>query len=162
MRLNNCFCNHPCPIFCSINLTCQGNEVVNPVLTQSYAFFSNNDVGTVETNAIIPLSLSQVSGDSISASTTTDGAINLLSGTYEISYFAQGTVPSSGTISVSLGLDGTEIPGSEISQTLDLGSEVTMSKTILVSVTQESTLELVNNSSQTTNFDSASIFVRRL
>jgi len=158
----NCFLNHPCPIFCSTNLTCQGNEVVNPVLTQSFAFFSNNDVGAIETGAIIPLSLSQVSGDSISASTTTEGAINLLPGIYEVAYFAQGTNSPSSTISVSLELNGTQILGSEISQTLDVGSEVAMSKTIVISVAQESTLELVNNSSQTTTFDSASVFVRRL
>ena len=157
----NCLFNHPCPIFCPINLSCQGNEVINPVLTQSFGFFSNNDVGTIAANAIIPISLQEVSGDGISANTTTAGAINLLGGTYEISYFVQGIVPAGGTISTALRLNGDVISGSEIEQTQTPGDVVNMSKTIVFTTLLSGTLELFN-SSEATTFDSASVFVRRL
>lgn len=157
----NCVFNHPCPIFCPINLSCQGNEVVNPALTPSYGFFSNNDVGTIAADAIIPLSLQEVEGNGISASTTTAGAINLLGGTYEISYFVQGIVPDGGTISTALRLNGVVISGSEIEQIQTPGEVVNMSKTIVFTTLSSGTLELFNSSEETT-FDSASVFIRRL
>ena len=156
-----CIFNHPCPIFCPIDLSCRGNEVINPDLTESYGFFSNNDVGSILPNAIIPLSLQEVEGDGISASVTTFGAINIFGGTYEITYFAQGVVPENGTISAALRLNGVVLSGSEIEQTQTPGDIVNMSKTIVFTTLQSGTLELFNSADETI-FDSASVFIRRL
>ena len=160
---NCCICNHPCPLYCpSFTTSCRENIVVNPVLSESFGFFNNTAVGAVESGATIPLALIQGRGTSITGSSTTTGAINLLPGTYEVAYFAEGTVPESGVISIQLELNEVVVSGSTISQTLPAGSGTTLTQTIVINVPQESTLELVNNSVDTTTYANASVFIRRL
>lgn len=160
---NCCICNHPCPLFCpGFTESCSENIVVNPIITENFGFFNNTAVGAVEPQAIIPVAFVQGRGTSITGSTTTVGAVNLLPGTYEVTYFAEGTVPESGTISIQLELNGIDVVGSTISATLPADTVTTLTQTIVITVAQTSTLELVNNSTDSTTFTNASIFIRRL
>lgn len=142
-----CTFNHPCPIFCpNINLDCQGNEVINPVLSSQFGFFSNGTV-TVSAREVISVFPQTTSGKSVTASPTVTGAIQLLPGNYQVSYFASST----NAFSVALNLNGVQIPFSETN-----GNSV--SKTIIISVNSVSTLTLTNLLDQTI-FSSASVTV---
>lgn len=162
-RFNCCIFNHPCPIYCPfLNLSCRGgNRIVNPVLTNQFAFFNNLSVGAINSSTIIPLSFVQGEGNNISPSSTT-GAVNLLAGIYEVTYFAQGNVPESGNLSIKLRLNGLDVDGSGISNVTTSNNVSTLTQTILISVKQTSILELVNNSSDTTTYTQASMFLRRI
>lgn len=163
-RMNCCIFNHPCPILCPSNLACiGGNNIINPILpTNQYGFFNNTAPGGIATNAIIPVTLSVGIGTAITASTTTSGAVTLLAGTYEISYFVEGTIPSGGTISAKLSLNGTDVPGSTLTNTATAGNVVNLGKTIIITVNQTSTLQLVNTTSETTTYSNASMSIKRL
>ncbi len=162
-RMNCCIFNHPCPILCPSNLGCiGGNNIINPILpTNQYGFFNNTAPGSIATNAIIPVTLSVGAGSDITTSPTT-GAVRLLAGTYEISYFAEGTIPSGGTISAKLSLNGTDVPGSTLTNTATAGNVVNLGKTIIITVNQTSTLQLVNATSETTTYSNASMSIKRL
>lgn len=161
-RFNCCIFNHPCPIFCPFSLNCTGNQVVNPIIQPDFAFFNNTDVGDVASQAIIPVGLVQSRGTSISSNTTTTGAVTLLAGTYEVSYFAQGTTGEGENVSIKLELNGTEVSGSAITVTDSESEEITLTQTMIIDVPQTSTLELVNNTSETILFTIASMTIRRL
>ena len=160
-RSCNCCCqNHPSPITCCSCQSCTENQVVNPALQGSFGFFNNVDIGSVANNGTLPVNLVQSQGSGISSNGS--GAISLSAGNYEVSYFAQGTVPVTGRLSVGLELNGVLIEGSQITSEQEVGSVETLSQTVLISVTDNSTLELVNLSGQNTTFSTASVFVRRL
>lgn len=163
-RMNCCIFNHPCPILCPSNLACRGgNNIVNPVLpTNQYGFFNNTAPGSIATETIIPVTLNVGTGTAITASTTTSGAVTLLAGTYEISYFAEGTIPSGGTISIKLSLNGTDVAGSTLTDTATAGNVINLTQTIIITVTQTSTLQLVNATSETTTYSNASMSIKRL
>lgn len=162
-RMNCCISNHPCPILCPTNLACRGgNNIINPILpTNQYGFFNNTSPGSIATNAIIPLTLNVGSGTAITASTTT-GAVTLLAGTYEVSYFAEGTIPSDGTILTKLTLNGTDVAGSTLTDTATAGNVVNLAQTMIITVPQTSTLQLVNATSETTTYSNASMSIKRL
>lgn len=162
-RFNCCIFNHPCPIFCPINLACKGgNDIINPIITTDYGFFNNLSVGAVATQTIIPVGFVQGSGSGILPSTTTSGAVTLSAGTYEISYSVSGTVPASGTISAKLQINGVDVSGSTISATQTAGNAVNLSRTIVITIPQTSTLQIVNNSSDSTTYTNASLFIRSI
>lgn len=158
----NCFCNHPRRICCpSLNVRCE-NQVVNPVLLSDYGFFYNTVVGEIADDAIIPLTFVLGRGTSITSSSTTAGAITLLPGTYEVSYFASGTIPEGGTLGIGLELNGTDVVGSTISETGTAGDTRTLTQTMLINVPSVSTLELVNKSGAEATFSYASVAITRL
>lgn len=161
-RFNCCCFNHPCPIRCPwICPTACRNEVVNPTFTESFGFFRNITPGTITSNAIIPLNLVQSGGSGISS--TGAGAISLAAGTYEVTYFANGTIPASGTMSIKLRLNGVDVAGSIISDTQDTGNISTLTQTIVLRVESiNGILELVNNSADSATFSLASMFTRRI
>ncbi len=159
-RFNCCQFNHPCPIFCpSINLTCT-NEVVNPDFDNDFGFFNNLAVGTIASQAIIPVSLVTSEGTSISSNGA--GGVTLVPGSYEVSYLANGTVPASGTLSIKLQLNGVDLSGSVLNATQTAGDVVSLTQTMIISTTNTNTLNLVNNSSDDTTFTYASLSIRRI
>ncbi len=161
-RFNCCIFNHPCPIFCPFSMDCTENEVVNPIVLDDYAFFNNLDIGTIASQAIIPVYLVQNRGTSIAPSPVTSGAVRLLAGTYEVTYLAGGTIPAGGNASIKLRLDGVDVSGSVLNETQTAGSTFNLTQTMIITVTQASTLELVNNSADATVFSYASMVFRRL
>ncbi len=158
-RSGCCRFNHPCPIWCPCARRVCRNEVVNPVLTESFGFFNNTSVGVVAANAIIPLNLVELNGSGILPNGA--GGVTLAGGTYQVSYFANGTVPAGGIMSVKLRLNGVDVPGSVISVTETAGNVASLTQTIVLTTQQGGTLELVNNSTAT-NFSLASMLIRRI
>lgn len=157
-RSGCCRFNHPSPIWCPCARRVCRNEVVNPVLTESFGFFNNTAVGTIVANATLPLNIVEISGSGISSNGA--GAINLASGTYQVSYFASGEIPASGTLSLRLQINGSTVNGSAISSSEDVGDVESLTQTIVLR-TAGGVLEIVNNSSAT-NFSLASVLVRRI
>lgn len=158
----NCCCNHPCPIFCPCSLECSSNEVVNPVIENQFGYFNNSTTTTVASQGVISVTLSQSQGTSITQSSSVSGGINLLAGTYQVSYFANGTTPENENFSIKLEIDSNEVAGSVINVNQESGDVVSASQTIVISLTQSSTLTLVNNSANSTVITSASVVIRRI
>ena len=157
---NCCRFNHPCPIWCPCARRVCTNEVVNPIISESFGFFNNTSIGTVAPDATLPLSLITLSGSGIAPNSS--GGILLSSGTYQISYFANGTIPASGVVGVKLQLNGVDVSGSDIFENGTISNLVTMSQTILLSVNQTATLELVNASNDAAAYSLGSILIRRI
>lgn len=163
-RFNCCIFNHPIPIFCPwINLSCQdGNQIINPIITNSYGYFTNTAGGEIASQGIIPVGFVQGRGSMILPSITTSGAITLSAGTYAITYSANGTIPASGTVSLELELNGVAVSDSIVSATQTASNVASLSKTVVITVPQTSTLELVNASSDAATFSNVSVFVRQI
>ena len=159
-RFNCCVFNHPCPIWCpQVNLECR-NDVVNPQFGNDFGFFNNLAVGEIAAQGIIPVSL--VTSEGISILSNGAGGVNLLAGAYEISYFASATVPAGGSVEIKLQLNGADVSGSAIATTASVGTNVNLTQTIIVSLLEGGTLNLVNNTGEAVNFSTASIAVRRI
>lgn len=161
-RYNCCCFNHPCPIFCrSLCVNSCQNEVINPVIGANFGFFNNTNVGAVTGNTIIPLSVVQSGGTGVTSNGL--GGISLVSGIYQVTYFASGEFPSGGILGVKLRLGGQDVANAVISETGTAGDVSTLTQTIVVNVPQEGAiLELVNNSTQSVVFTLASMFVQRI
>ena len=158
---NGCCPNSPRPIW--VFGSCDtSNDVINPVIPTSYGFFENNLGGAVTSGNIIPVSLTSSRGSKITASTTTAGAVNLTPGTYEITYFVNGTIPASGTMSVGLRANGVAITGSTSTVSGTVGNQATVSKTIVLTVTSNTTLELYNTGSDSLTISNANIVVKEI
>lgn len=160
-RRNNCCCkNHPRPL-CSCEVReCSQNEVVNPVVQSSFGFFNNQSTERYLSNQTIPLQLRLAQGSGIDP--TSAGAVFLSTGTYQISYFAQGVIPSSGEIGIGLFLNGQELAGSRIAQSGQEGQTTGLSQTVVVTVLENSILEIVNKSDQSTIYNLASLSIGRI
>ncbi len=159
-RFNCCVFNHPCPIFCSaINLACS-NQVVNPNFGNDFAFFNNTVLSTVDAGDVIPVVLVTSEGTSIVSNGA--GGATLLAGAYEVSYLANGVVPTSGTFGIRLDLNGATVQGSPISITQTAGDVVNLTQTMIITTNGTSSLELLNNSAETVNFNYASLSIRRI
>lgn len=158
---NNCFCNHPCPIFCR-RLRCCTNDVVNPILTGNFGFFNNTTTQTIGALERIPVSFVLGEGTSVLPSMTTPGAVTLAQGTYEISYFANVVLPESGTARIALELNGALISGSSVEESSPSGTLAALSQTIMLEVEQSSTLELVNGTSVPLVVNLASLSIKKL
>ncbi|MBP3431892.1 MAG: hypothetical protein J6K39_03465 [Clostridia bacterium] len=157
-RFNCCIYNHPCPIFCPIKLSCS-NDVVNPIVSSAYGFFNNSAGGTFAFESQVPLGLVIFGGEGVASSS---GSVFVTPGVYEVNYFAGGTVPAGGTLSVKLRLNGVDVDGSVITSVQTVGENVNLTRTIVVSADQGGILELANNSGESATFSFASMFVRRL
>jgi hypothetical protein len=157
-RFNRCIFNHPCPIFCPLLSGCSENTVVNPTIADAFGFFSNTVGGEVGSQSIIPLTFVQGNGAVVQSSTT--GAVEISAGTYQVTYLAGGTVPASGTLSIKLRLDGFDVTSSTLNGTQTSTNFVNLTQSIVISVSQTSVLELVNNSSTSAKFSYASMVIR--
>lgn len=158
---NFCCPNTPNPIWV-IGSCSNSNDVINPIIPQSFGFFQNVLGGSVPTGSIIPVTLSSSRGGMVTQSTTTSGAVNLMPGTYEITYFVNGTVPASGTLSVALRANGAQVAGSTASVTQTASNQVAVSKTIVLSVPTNTTLELYNAGTDALTISNANILVKEI
>lgn len=158
---NNCRCNHPCPIFCGRLVSCT-NDIINPVITNSFGFFNNTTTQTIAAFSTIPVNFVLGEGTSISPSTDVAGAVQLAAGTYEVSYFAEVVLPESGTAEIALELNGATVIGSPVTETGTSGEILTLTQTVMITMTQTSILELVNNTSNSVVVNLASLSIKRL
>ncbi len=159
-RSHCCRVNHPRPICCPCARRVCRNEVVNPVLTENFGFFNNTAVGTIASNAIIPLTTVQTSGSGVVSNNA--GGIILAAGTYQVSYFANGTVPVGENISIALRVNGAELSGSKVTVTGTAGNVASLTQTIVIPLAQSGTLELVNSSLENVTYSLASMLIRRI
>lgn len=156
---NFCCPNTPRPIF--VFGDCDNNtSVVNPVVLPSFGFFENNLGGTVPVNSIIPVTLTSSQGSNVTASTSTAGAVTLAPGRYEITYFVNGTIPASTTMSVALRANGVQVTGSTATVSGTAGNQAILTKTIVLTVLSSTTLELYNAGSDTLTISNANILVK--
>ena len=158
---NGCCPNSPRPIWVFGNCS-TSNDVVNPIIPTSFCFFENNLGGTVTTGSIIPVGLTSSLGGKITASTTTAGAVNLTPGTYEITYFVNGTIPASTTMSVGLRANGVQVAGSISTVSGTAGNQATVSKTIVLTVASNTMLELYNTGTDSLTISNANIVVKEI
>lgn len=129
-----------------------------PSGTNDAIYASANNV-TVTTDSVIPLVLDTETDDS--TMTVTNNAVDITSaGTYLVSMFANGSVPSD-DFSITLFINGVATDEDIIitpnSQGLSAGN-----KTLLIQLDSGDQLSLVNSSSQTASLDDASLTVLRL
>ena len=123
------------------------------------SLYANYTGGQIESEAIIPLTL--VTSTPSSTLSVSGGSVVLPdAGTYLISYYANGSVPS-GDLEVSLYLDGVAIPNESITITSTPDETASGSKTILVTTASGGTLSIYNTSDQTATFEGASLTVTR-
>ena len=158
---NNCCCNHPCPIFCRRLRACT-NDVVNPNLNGNFAFFNNTAVQTVGAFATIPVFFVLGEGTSVTSSSVENGTVNLAQGTYEISYFANVVIPASGTANIALALNNAIVSGSSVEVTGEMGEVRPVSQTIMLTVSQASTLKLLNNSNGSVTINLANQSIKKM
>lgn len=159
--INCCISNHPCPILCSSLSSCT-NTILNPVIAIPFAFFDNRQTQTVATDGTIAVNLVESRGSEITTSTAVSGAVDLAAGSYQVTYLAGGTVPSGGNLSIKLRLDGIDVQSSLLTTTQPAGQFANLTQTIIITVLQTTTLEIVNNSGQDTIYSYASISVSGL
>lgn len=156
-----CCPNTPNPIWV-LGSCSNSNNVVNPVILSSFGFFQNTLGGAVTTGAIIPVTLASSQGSKITQSTTTAGAVNLTPGTYEITYFVNATIPASGNLTVGLRANGIQVEGSTATVTNTASNQIALSKTIVLTVPANTTLELYNAGTDTVTISNANITVKEL
>ena len=134
---------------------------MNPVISTSFGFFNNTIAGAIASDAIIPLNLVQSGGSGITSNGV--GAVVLAAGVYQVTYFANGTIPASESMSINLRLNGVDVAGSVLSETGTSGDVSMLTQTIVVTVPQTGgTLQLINNSTDDVNFILVSLFVQRI
>lgn len=140
---NLCCPNSPRPIFvfgdCSMS-----NDVVNPIIPTSVGFFENILGSTVTSGGIIPLTLTSSRGSKIYSGTQI-GTIVLTPGVYEINYSINAQIPTSGNASIILSENGAQSASSIVTASGTVGSEVSMSKTIIVDIENQTTMQILNN-----------------
>lgn len=157
-----CFFNHPRQIVCrTIIQTCR-NEVTNPVVTGGYGYFNNLDVGAIAPGGILPVTAVTTRGNNIVQSTTTTGAVSLAAGTYQISYSVTGEIPTGGTISAGLLLNGVGVSGTDVTESGTAGNVVGLNRTIILNVPNASTLNLTNTGTEETTYNFAGITITQL
>ena len=121
------------------------------------AIYANLAGTTAVSGAIIPLSF-----DTATPTTTmsvTDNAVNITeTGTYLVSFFANGSVPI-GDFSTSLYQNGVAVTGESIIISDSSGAG---SKTVLVNAVAGDTLSIYNTSAQTATLSGASLVVLKL
>ena len=124
-----------------------------PSGTNNALYAGVNDV-TADAGAIIPLALVDQTADTTLS--VSNGSVNLpQAGTYLISYFINGSVPT-GSLSTTLYLNDAPITA-EVLTLSSAGDLNVASKTILITTTGAGTLSLYNTSTETATIEGASI-----
>lgn len=121
------------------------------------ALYANANTAVVDSGAIIPLTLNLATPNSTMS--VSNGVVNVSeAGTYLVSYFSGGSVPT-GELITALYLNGAPITNENIVQSNSAGAA---SKTILLSVPANSTLSLYNTSATQATLSDASITVLKV
>lgn len=118
------------------------------------AIYAQSSVATVAAGAIIPLALNTATPNTTFS--VSDNAVNLPeAGTYIVSYYANGSVPT-GDFITTLYLNGAALANETIIQSDSVGAA---SKTALITTTGPATLSLYNGSASVATLSDASITV---
>lgn len=125
--------------------------------TSNIIYAGVNSSTTIATNTIIPITqLASTANGSMSVSSN---AVNLPeAGSYLVSYYVNGSVPS-GDLIYALYLNGSALSGESITMTNTAGSSSAAGKTILITTTAAGTLSVYNLSAETVTLSSATITV---
>ncbi len=118
--------------------------------------YASNQVATVASNGIIPLTLT-ASTPGTTMSVVGNEVVLDEAGTYLVSYFANGSVPT-GDFIISLYLDSTPITGESITIS-SAGEQSAGSKTVLITTTEAGTLSIYNTSAEAATLSGASLTV---
>ncbi len=135
----------------------QGIQGISGTADMIYA--GTNTAQTVASGAIIPIA--EISATPTTTMSVATNAVNLPSaGTYLVTFAVNGS--NAGTnMSTALYLDGAPITGEVISTDQTAGSNVSQSKSVLVTTTGPATLSLYNTSANNDTLNSATMTVIR-
>jgi len=163
-RISNCRYTkfgpyYPCNVTTS-GCSCAGNNVVNPVINEEYVFMVLTETTTVASGDIIPVALTNFAGNAITS--TEAGIVNMIPGTYQATFNVTSEIGAGGENSFALSLNDTVISVSSTSEEGSVGSVSSVSNSIIFSVTENSTLSLINNGSDTVNVQRANLTVRKI
>ena len=122
--------------------------------------YANSGATTVNTNQLIPLTLTTATPTSTMS--VSSGAVNTtLNGTYLVSYFINGSTTGAPLI-VTLYINGVATTSETLTFGIDDNNNVVGSKTILLTLPANSTLALYNTSTNSANVLDASITAVRI
>ena len=162
-NFNGCFTgpNYPRRIFtCNCNNQgCGGGRVVNPTVPIEFAVFKSEDV-SVDGGQVIPVVLTDSSGTAITDGGS--GEVSLTAGTYRVSYNTTFEIPEGTQVGTVLALDGTAISTTESIVTGTAGQVSSTSNQIIITVTGNQVLTLVNSTGERVNFISVNLSVDKL
>ncbi len=117
--------------------------------------YASSGTSTVASGTIIPLTLND-STPATTMSVSNNSVILSEAGTYLVSYFVNGSATASDALNVTLYLNGAPISGETL---IASGGESAMSKTILITVDEGSSLALFNTSASNATFSGSAITV---
>lgn len=134
---------YPCPTFFNAcGCDCSPNSVINPPITNvSFAFATLSGDVSVLNGETVPLLITNSDGTSITMPVLGDIVLN--PGTYIVNYNLRTSTENNEDLDFALYLDGAIIPTSESSIDGTL-SEGMLSNQVIITVTQNSTLTLLN------------------
>lgn len=160
-NFNGCFSGpyYPRPIFncCSSGSCGGGNNVVNPTRSAEWGFFSNQNQ-QVNFLQAVPLNLVNSSGKAITQGN--NESIMLTSGNYLVTFSVAGS-SSSNPIRFVLSLNGEVLPYSLTAETGD-GSPKNLSTSVVLSSTNNSSLQLLNQTDGQVSILNANLSVTKL
>lgn len=168
LNRNQCFAGpyYPIPMFnCGQRIYCllnnSANPVINPTLTQGWAFLNATQSQVVNPGEDVKLTFASGSGSSITLEN--GGTIRLAVGTYHVSYDASGIVPANNVLSLTLFQDNTALPGTKSSVNADSGNSVHLVGSSVLTVTSDGTiLRLINTNIQAETIQSANITITKV
>ena len=150
---------YPCQVTTSF-CNCTGNSVINPVSTESFAFLSLVSPATVDCEEIVPVALSSSGGSGITS--TESGVVNLTPGTYQATFNVTSEIGASGENNFALSVND-EVLSSSISQVQGtIGNVESVSNSVVITISESSTLNLINNGTDEVTISNANLFVRRI
>lgn len=149
-----CTCN------CGGGNACPGGSVVNPVQQKEWGVFELSDPVVVQANQEITLTKSMSSGSAVSKDL--QGDFFLTAGVYQISYNANFEVPASGKVMLCLELGSVCLPATQSVFTGSVGGINSLSKQIILNLTQSQKLSLLNKTGEAVNFQSANLSINKI
>lgn len=168
LNRNQCFAGpyYPMPMFnCRQRIYCllnnSANPVVNPTLTQGWAFL--NLAQPQDLNPGDSVNLNFASGRGSYITLENGGAIRLSVGTYHVNYDASGIVPANELLSLTLFQNNTAVPGTNSSVNANSGNSVNLvGSSVLTVISDETILRLINTNVQSEIIQSANITITKL
>lgn len=168
LNRNQCFAGpyYPIPMFnCGQRMYCllnnSANPVINPTLTQGWAFLNSIQSQVVNPGDEVKLNFTSGSGSPITLEN--GGTIRLAVGTYHVSYDASGIVPTNDLLSLTLFQDNIAVPGTKSSVNANSGSSVNLVASSVLTVTSDGAiLRLINTNIQPETIQSANITITKV
>ena len=135
---------YPRPLrFCSGSCSDSPNTVLNPALpSTNFAMAIATGIGQIENGGTVPLDIINSNGSTIFMNVL--GDINLTAGTYAITYNVSGILSQNNDFSFGLYLNGVLIETSQSHLSGDYYDDGSLSNQVIITVTQNSVVRLVN------------------